>query len=111
MGKDREDLLFPSTHGGFMALDGWRDAVHWERHAMGRRVYDLRHTFATSALMDGVNLLTLQAWLGHASISTTEKYLHLVGTDADTTALARFNAAAEARRLESGGAGGTRLES
>ncbi len=81
-----------------MAVDYWRTVVRWKEHAMGRRVYDLRHTYATACLLDGVNLLTLQKWMGHASISTTEKYLHLIGSDVDEMALARMNASAAARR-------------
>ena len=93
-----DDLLFPGRAGRFMTVDNWRVAVRWERHAMGRRLYDLRHTYATNCLLSGVNLLTLQKWMGHASIYTTEKYLHLIGSDADALALSRLNAAAEARR-------------
>ncbi|CAN5266666.1 tyrosine recombinase XerC [soil metagenome] len=97
-----DDLLFPGRGGHFMTVDYWRIAVRWERHAMGRRLYDLRHTYATNCLLNGVNLLTLQKWMGHASISTTEKYLHLTGTDADALALSRLNAAAEVRRGRGG---------
>ncbi len=78
---------------------------------MGRRVYDLRHTYATNCLLSGVNLLTLQKWMGHASISTTEKYLHLMGSDGDTLAVARLDAASEARRAASVQAGATSRDS
>lgn len=37
-----------------------------------------RHTFATRALMNGVDLYTLASLLGHATVKTTEKYLHLL---------------------------------
>lgn len=38
--------------------------------------YDLRHTFATHIAQDGVDLVTLAAILGHASIRLVQKYVH-----------------------------------
>jgi len=40
------------------------------------RWHTLRHTFATQALMAGVDIFTVSKWLGHADIKTTMKYLH-----------------------------------
>ncbi|WP_457660318.1 tyrosine-type recombinase/integrase [Sinorhizobium medicae] len=34
----------------------------------------LRHTLATTLLQSGVDLLTNQAWLGHAQVDTTHRY-------------------------------------
>ncbi|MBM7798116.1 integrase [Microlunatus panaciterrae] len=36
--------------------------------------------------------MTVQAWMGHASIATTNLYLHHLGTAADQAGLARLNA-------------------
>jgi site-specific recombinase XerD len=53
-------------------------------------VHTLRHSWATHLIEAGVDLHVLQSWLGHTSIRTTSRYLHLT-KKAQDVALTRLN--------------------
>jgi integrase len=38
--------------------------------------HDLRHTFGTTMARLGVDVVSIQAWMGHADIATTQRYMH-----------------------------------
>ena len=55
---------------------------HWDRirneaNLPGLRLHDLRHTWASVAAMNGVDMVTIARLLGHALVETTERYTHL----------------------------------
>ncbi|MBO3731733.1 tyrosine-type recombinase/integrase [Glycomyces niveus] len=50
------------------------------------RMHGLRHAYSSWLLAGGADLATVKAHLGHASITTTERYLHTLD-NADETAL------------------------
>jgi site-specific recombinase XerD len=43
-----------------------------------RGIHTLRHCFATHQLYQGTDIFVLQKMMGHAYITTTAQYLHLV---------------------------------
>lgn len=43
----------------------------------GRGIHTLRHCFASHALEQGVELIIIKKWLGHGSLETTSRYLHI----------------------------------
>lgn len=106
-GKNADDLLFSSPEGKRLNNSNWRRIVGWSDACSGRRVHDLRHTAATFWLQSGIDVKTVQQWLGHASAQLTlNLYSHWMGSTADAAAIARVNAA-----LSQGSAGGTRASS
>ena len=88
-----ETLTLPSPHRvrsspPRISIQANTGLVGYSRRAENPRS---AHTAACLWLARGVDPVTVQTWMGHASIATTNLYLHHLGTAADKAGLARLN--------------------
>jgi len=96
-------LLFPSLRGGHLDLHNFRNR-DWKpaQHAAGitplRRVYDLRHTFATFALRAGISTFDLSRYMG-ASLTMIDRHYGHLANDSRDHAVALLDALAFERAV------------
>ncbi|MBF0492493.1 MAG: tyrosine recombinase XerC [Deltaproteobacteria bacterium] len=73
--------LFLGTRGKCLSVRSLQKLLeqYQLKLGMGRKIspHGLRHSYATHLLGNGADLRSLQQLLGHASLSTTQKYTHL----------------------------------
>ena len=77
-----DDLVFlgPMGHVNAQKL-GYRYKAALKRAGLRElRFHDLRHTFGTIAI-NRADIVQVQAWMGHADIKTTQRYLHYKSRD------------------------------
>jgi integrase len=74
-----DDLVFAEPASGEVLRRGalmrrYRRALKAAGVAPGHRFHDLRHTFGTAMAAAGVPMRTLQEWMGHRDLATTQRY-------------------------------------
>jgi integrase len=87
------DRVFIGRDGGHVDLSSFRDrfgaAQDRAKVAPRRDVRQLRNTFGTVCASEGVPLRTLQEWMGHESITTTEIYASFMPRHQDAALVSR----------------------
>jgi len=87
----RSGLVFTTPNGRPLRNSNWsplwRDAVA-DAEVGHARIHDLRHTYASWLLQQGIPLAEVGRLMGHVSTQTTAKYAHLAETPSDAIKLA-----------------------
>ncbi len=79
--RDESGFLFVNQRGGALTSGGVRYILnrYTGKDGLNRHIspHALRHTFATIMIAGGADIRVVQKFLGHSSISTTQRYTHL----------------------------------
>ena len=78
---DKERHIFVNQRGGALTTGGIRMIITRYSGSEGTKhhisPHAFRHTFATAMITNGADVRLVQEFLGHSSISTTQRYTHI----------------------------------
>ncbi|HWX86982.1 MAG TPA: tyrosine-type recombinase/integrase, partial [Solirubrobacteraceae bacterium] len=100
-----DDLVFLGGAGRYLDASALRRRYVNAQKAAGLRplrFHDLRHTFGSLAI-NRASIVQVQAWMGHADVDTTSRYLHHKSRADDADLLAgalRIDTGSELRAIE-----------
>ncbi len=89
-GEEANDLVFRNKSGNAINHNNFRSRQFLNDVSGSKvreiRFHDLRHTALTHMVDSGINMKTIQYIAGHKEITTTMKYIHLLGSSLDYVA-------------------------
>ena len=111
---DEQDLVFCHPHTG-NPLDASRLRRRFKvalKAAALRavRFHDLRHTFGTHCAAQGIPMRTLQEWMGHGTLATTEIYADYAPSAQEKSMIERAFSQPEVEEEREDSRGGPRLK-
>jgi len=81
LARPKGPCLFPGRFSGSLHPSSVQSVIREAREEAGIRKpvtpHTFRHSFATQLVQDGVNMAIIQVMLGHASLQTTRRYVHV----------------------------------
>jgi integrase len=98
-----DDLVFAEPASGDVLRRGalmrrYRRALNGAGVGPGHRFHDLRHTFGTAMAAAGVPMRTLQEWMGHRDLATTQLYADYAPNEREVEMVDRAFAFADPKR-------------
>jgi integrase/recombinase XerC len=79
--KYSSGALFISRKGRPLSVSGirWIVTQYTQRSGLGKNIHphSFRHSFATHLVNNGCDVRVVQEMMGHASLSTTQRYAHV----------------------------------
>ena len=90
-GRDSDEYVLSRNGTVQLNTSNFRRDPNWKETGDGHTIHDFRHTAAVNWVRHRVPVTTIKAWLGHANIQTTMRYLEYLGMDIDLAAYEMLN--------------------